>query len=914
MEDRVGQYEILREIGRGGMGVVYLAHDARLDRDVAIKSLPDHLASDPGRLERLEREAKTLASMNHPNLAGIYGVEEQDGARYLVLEYVDGETLADRLDRGPLAVEDAIEFAAQIAAGVEAAHEAGVVHRDLKPANIKINSDGVAKVLDFGLARFDESGSSSGGPDAPTVTTPQSLTMAGAILGTAAYMSPEQARGRRVDKRTDIWSFGVLLYEMLVGANPFVGETVSDSIGAILHKDIDLARIPPATPANVRRVLDRCLVRDKAHRYRDIGDVRLELLQPETDPTRGPSRSGLAVRSIVIPLLLFATVTGAGLAWWLKPSAPSAPLPVVEADIPLPAGKRLAHTFFPGIAISPDGQSLAFCAGQPEKLDGIQEMFFEGQLMIRRLGQPAAVPVSGATGKPWQPTFSPDGSSIAYMSSRSRIARIPVTGGLSTRLVDADGFVWGLSWGDDGRILFGTAKGLRSIADTGGSVASLTTVESNEAVHAFPHVLPSGRGTLFTVFPSSEQPELLTVWVLDGRTGHRRKLIDHASHPQYADGYIVFARQGTLMAVPFDVDSLSLTGDPKPVGIDVVHSLYGPNTLSRNSAAQFAISPTGNLAYAQGSVWPEIPRAVAWVDRKGAATELDLQPRAYGSARVSPDGARSLLTVFYAPKGAIWVNDAERGVTRRAYGGSDLKWGTWGPGEQEITFSNADADGRWFIGWAEIGETRDPNRPGPLVDASVTFAVEWSPDRQHLICILDRQNSGGTDLAAWSESDGWMRITDTPGIYKGWPTLSPDGKWLAYASDESGRMEVYVRPFLRDGPVVQVTDGGATSPLWSRDGTELFYRSGGSSESPEQWAMAVAVSQSGGQLAFGAPKRLFDDSGFIRPNPIRAWDVGPDGRFIMVRESTKDDLRKAMKAFFPDRIRLIQNWTSRLAD
>lgn len=323
MLERVGPFEVLREVGRGGMGVVYLARDTRLDREVAIKALPEHLASDRSRLERFEREAKTLAGLSHPNVAGIHGVEEQGGSRYLVLEYVDGETLADRLDRGPLPVDDAVEYAVQIAAGVEAAHEAGVIHRDLKPANIKITPDGEAKVLDFGLARVEEAGSSTGALDSPTMTQrPQhSPTIEGAILGTAAYMSPEQARGRRVDKRTDIWSFGVLLYEMLVGASPFHGETATDSIGAVLHKDLDVQRLPSETPAHVRRVLDRCLVRDKNLRYRDIGDVRVELLTPSapattTTPAPGRARTLVGVMSVVS-----AICVGLALLMWMRAGA-----------------------------------------------------------------------------------------------------------------------------------------------------------------------------------------------------------------------------------------------------------------------------------------------------------------------------------------------------------------------------------------------------------------------------------------------------------------------------------------------------------------------------------------------------------------------------------------------------------------
>jgi eukaryotic-like serine/threonine-protein kinase len=379
MISQIGPYQITRELGRGGMGVVYLATDTRLNRQVAIKALPAEWASDPLRLDRFQREAKTLASLNHPEVAGIYGVEEHEGAQYLVLEYVEGQTLAEMLDGGPLPVDDVIELAVQIAAGVEAAHEAGVIHRDLKPANIIVTPDGKAKVLDFGLARTDDSSLSSApslSPDSPTITSPaaqHSPTMPGVILGTAAYMSPEQARGRRVDKRTDIWSFGVVLYEMLTGASPFVGETVSDSIGAVLHKDLELDRLPPQTPATVRRVLAQCLERDRNLRFRDIGDLRLQLLRAHEEPIRQaePARS-LPLWLIPVAIVGLVTVPVAG--WMMQPTAqPSPPAvvlpvqPVVQADIALPGDLKLAHSFVPGIAISADGRMLAFAAGEPRR-------------------------------------------------------------------------------------------------------------------------------------------------------------------------------------------------------------------------------------------------------------------------------------------------------------------------------------------------------------------------------------------------------------------------------------------------------------------------------------------------------------------------------------------------------------------
>jgi serine/threonine protein kinase len=362
MIESIGPCTITREIGRGGMGVVYLARDTKLDRDVAIKALPPDMAEDPERLERFEREAKTLAQLNHPNVAGIYGVEDQEGQKYLILEYVEGETLADRLDRGPLPVDEALEICVEIAAGVEAAHDAGIIHRDLKPDNIKIAPDGKVKVLDFGLARTEDViGSGSSISDAQTLTTPHTPTEPGQVLGTAPYMSPEQARGRRLDKRSDIWSFGVLLYECLTGRSPFVGETVSDSIGAILHKDVDLDRLPAGTPPVVRRVLSRCLTRDKTLRYRDIGDVRLDLTLPADG--RGGDAEAAGSRHLTGPglaLALILAVAAGAFAWTLKPRPAPEPRPVVNAEIALPEGERLAHLFRPGLALSPDGRALAY--------------------------------------------------------------------------------------------------------------------------------------------------------------------------------------------------------------------------------------------------------------------------------------------------------------------------------------------------------------------------------------------------------------------------------------------------------------------------------------------------------------------------------------------------------------------------
>jgi hypothetical protein len=934
MIDRIGQYQIVREVGRGGMGVVYLARDTRLDRDVAIKALPVELASDPARLERFEREARTLASLSHPNLAGIHGVEEQDGAKYLILEYVGGETLADMLDRGPLPVDDAVELAVQIAAGVEAAHDAGVIHRDLKPANIIITPDGKAKVLDFGLARTDEGGqSSSGRLDSPTMTSPQpqhSPTIAGAILGTAAYMSPEQARGRRVDKRTDIWSFGVVLYEMLVGASPFHGETASDSIGAVLHKDLDLHLLPPNTPANVRRVLARCLVRDKNLRYRDIGDVRLELLRGD-DPPSEDSAIGRSLTRWVLPAAGLALIAVAAAVWFGKPVPKPAPTPVVQADIALPGDLQLAHSFMPGIAMSADGRTLAFAAGSPDSESRISPVsaYFRGGLYIRRLDEPDAVPVAGAD-EAWQPAFSPDGSRIAYVNRigvgivgrfNGRIETIAVTGGRSIPLTTDAQAIAGLDWTDDGRIIFGTAQGLRSIPEGGGPVTELTGVSDDgaEMGHGFPDALPGGRGVLHTVVYQGRQPSKVAIRVLDSLSGESRELLTNASNARYTRGHLVFARDQTIHAVPFDLETMTLRGEPRPLGMSVIQSIDAPNDGFVNGAAQFALSDAGDLVYAQGSMWPELAATVAWVTRNGEVEFVEVEPRSFVAPRVDAAGRRILLSNFYAPASALWMLDISRGVTsrvRRGVGG----WVAWGPGPDDYTF-NERSDGQERVGWATIGDTAEPFMlEGPTGSVGLSLSG-WSPDGRHLLCVA-REMDKPYDLFVWSKDDGWINLTNTPDVWELWPSFSPDGRWISYISDS----RVHVRPFLRAGPAMQVSSTQSSAPIWSPDGSELYYRSEveepaaatgeGASGTTETryWVMAAAVTYSDSGIDIGRPERLFRADGYASVIPIRSWDMGPDGRFLMSMSSSDESVRSAIDKFFPRRLRLIQNWAGTLGE
>ena len=822
-----------------------------------------------------------------------------------------------------------MELAVQIAAGVEAAHEAGVIHRDLKPANIIVTPDGKAKVLDFGLARTDEGGqSSTGALDSPTMTTPHpqhSPTIEGTILGTAAYMSPEQARGRRVDKRTDIWSFGVVLYEMLTGASPFVGETVTDSIGAVLHKDLDLDRLPAGTPVTVRRVLKRCLERDKNLRFRDIGDVRVELLRVDEEAIResAPARS---LPIWFIPVALVALIAVAAVVWVVKPVPKPPPPPVVQADIALPGDLKLAHSFMPGIAISADGRTLAFAAGDPytEGQFSILSSLFSGDLYIRRLDEPDAVPVAGAEDV-GQPAFSPDGSRVAYVKRddafTGRIETISITGGRATPLTEGSIGITGLDWSDDGRIVFGTVEGLRSIPEAGGPITKLTTFsQGQEFIHAFPDVLPGGDGILYTVPMDSRKPAEMIVRVLDTSSGESRELLTNASNTRYTRGHLIFARDHTIHAVPFDLETMTLSGESRPLGMSVIQSHEAPNGYFINSAAQFAVSESGDLVYAQGSIWPELPLPTAWVNRDGVAEVIKHEPGKFLAPRVDAAGERLLLSSYY--DSSIWIHDIARGVTSRVRreGGSAI---AWGPGPDDLTFHDREGE-LPRIGWVTLGDTAEPFTLDPPPGVDYLFVDGWSPDRRHLLCI-GGDYINNFDMVVWSEGDGWVYLTETPALYEISPTVSPDGRWIAYTEREvTGESRVFVRPFLRDGPAIQVSTTNSVDPLWSPDGAELYYRSlvdapaenlGATrfgSVVTQDWVTAAPVTYSDDGIDIGRPQRLFRADDYARIFPLRSWDIGPDGRFLMAKKASEEHIRAAINAFFPTRVRLIQNWASTL--
>ena len=915
----ISHYKILEKIGEGGMGVVYQATDTRLGREVALKILPEKFVEDRQRMSRFQREAEILASLNHPNISTIYGLEEADGVRALVLELVEGPTLAERIADGPIPVEETLRIALEITQALEVAHEKGIIHRDLKPANVKITPEGTVKVLDFGLAKALETEVLERElANSPTLT--HEATQEGILLGTAAYMSPEQARGRSVDRRTDIWSFGLVLLEMLIGKRIYAGKSFTETIAAVIHQDLSLEGLPKDTPWRIRELLERCLRKDPRMRLQHMGDARIELSQELSDPDSGLPVETTKRRIATLPMVGIAVAIAlvvASVTWLAKPAREAVPLPVVHAEIVLAEGDRLAHF----LAISPDGQTLAFHAG-PEP-DGEPAMVKTREIMLRRLDQPREMPIAGTQGWGRYPTFSPDGASIAY-ATRDGLYRVPATGGQPTKLCEnrftEDGRLrppFGLTWGEDdtiiigdGTFIIGRHNGLQRVAASGGPVETITEVDSDarELSHRLPHFLPGSRAVLFTVHRYEHflaAPGAWSVWALRLETGERTLVVEHASDARYANGQIVFVREGSLLTAPFDPDRLEMTGDPRIVLEGVQHWVYTQNTGTETGGGQFALSPTGTLAYVPGSVYPEQKTTVVSVDREGNETAIGVEPRSYGSLRGSPDGRQLLLSVNYAPTSAVWIHDMERGVSRRQRADGYGLYAAWGPGPGWITYDRTSDDGERRllskpIGGSLADETEIAYPEGPII-----WMGEWSPDGKHLAGL----GGGGMDLWTYTVGEGWTPLTETDNVREGWPAFSPDGRWLAYGSNESGAsMEVYVRPFPGAGPTVQVSRSGGIAPVWSRDGTELFFRSVAESQ---RWIMAAPVSSIDGRLDIGRPVRLFEDI-YIFTTPVRRWDILADGKFAFSKRRDAEQRREELRALQPDRIRIVQNWASQL--
>ena len=682
---RLGTYEILAPIGAGGMGEVYRARDAKLGREVAIKVLPGQFSKDRERLARFEREARLLASLNHPNIATLHGFEESNDIRFLVMELVKGETLGERLARGPIPLDEALPLFEQIASGLHAAHEKGVIHRDLKPANIKITPDGVPKILDFGLAKAALAGEVS--EESPTVT--RQGTEAGIILGTAAYMSPEQARGKSLDKRTDVWSFGCVFYEALTGRTVFLGETVSDTIAKILEREPDWRTLPTRTPVLVRSLLRRCLAKDPARRLHDMADARIEIEEASSPAEATPSQA----TSRRNPLIAMGALTVAAMVaalWALTRSSAPEPKAVTRTVINLPEARHLALEGTTAVALSPDGRYVAYFARNEERTE----------LYLRALDELEAKRIDGSESG-LMPFFSPDSQWLGF-DAGGAMMKVSVSGGAPVRLFEGSADR-GASWSERGVVLSpGGSAGLELVTIDGGGMEPLTTLDRdrNEKSHRFPDVLPGGRAVLFAIGTTEiESKDEGSIAVLDLETGEQRVVLKGGMSARYSpSGHVVYARAGSLFAIPFDVDRLEVTGAPIAVVDGVSMSVAAGN-------AEFGLSRDRALLYAPGGI-EGVDRQIVWVDREGRSEPLIETTRAYAGLGFSPDG-RFLAVWIVGANDSVWVHDMARGILTRVAHGSDNEGNVWTPQGDRLTF-NSNRNGKYNLFW----QTRRRERAG----------------------------------------------------------------------------------------------------------------------------------------------------------------------------------------------------------
>ena len=888
---KLGTYEIVGALGEGGMGAVYRATDVRLKRDVAIKILPEAFTQDAERLARFEREAVTLAQLHHPHIASIFGLEESGGLRALVMELVPGPTLADRLRSGPLPVEEAVAIARQIAEALEEAHEKGIVHRDLKPDNVKAPVDGPVKVLDFGLAKvLDRAPSDASGSDpsrsptllhSPTVTSVQG-TQLGMILGTAAYMAPEQARGGVIDRRADIWAFGVVLYEMLTGKSLFLSDTVSDTLAGVLKTEIDFAGLPAETPAAVRHLLRRCLERNPKNRLRDIGDARIILEEaahaPETVPAQTSGSSGPTwTRLLPWAVALVAVAVAVGLGVTRRALPPPASRALSTFGILVPQDTFLPRTDRPLLDLSPDGRTVLFVA------EGKARM----AVFRRTLDHLEATSVPGTEGAE-EPRLSPDGRWIAFFADGS-LRKVPVEGGTPVVLAEARA-PRGLSWAPDGSLVYSPLYngGLMRIPATGGAPVVITTLEADrhERSHRWPQVLPDGKTVLFTVGDLSSPGDYdgAKIDAVNLETGKRTTVLQGARTARYTPaGYLLYQHQERLLAVPFDPVALKTTGAPF-----TVHERVGGDSSS--GAAFFDVSDAGLLLLAPRDAIPS-ERVLVLVDRQGKETELAVTPAAFNFPRVSPDG-RTLAVCIGTGASAdddIYLIDLASAHMQRLTFNQGHGHPLWTPDGKWIVYTKGRSGD---VGYAK--KAADGSGGEILIKAqdSLGFADAWLPGGTRMLTTDASQSIDIKVVEADHTTITPLFASGTASEYA--PSISPDGRYVAYTSTESGTDEVYVETLPPGGGRWQISSGGGSDPVWSRDGREMYFVSGDSMMAVDVEAAAVFRS--------GAPRVLFAGPYDVRTPPSRNFDVAGDGRFVMVK-------RKFLQGS-PRQLVLLDGWSS----
>jgi serine/threonine protein kinase/Tol biopolymer transport system component len=886
----ISHYRVVEKIGAGGMGEVYLADDLSLDRRVALKFLPELFAGDAERMARFEREAKLLASLNHPNIAAIYGLEQAEGKRFIAMEFAEGETLADRIKKGPIPVEESLKLALQIAEALEAAHERGVIHRDLKPANIKVTPEGKVKVLDFGLAK-----AFAGDPEDVNLSNSPTLSVAatqqGMILGTAAYMSPEQAKGKTVDKRSDIWAFGAVLFEMLTGKPAFPGEEISEILASVIKGDSNLNLLPPNIHPRVREAITRCLQKDLSKRYYDVADGRYEIEQVLADPggvllqTIAGTEPRPKTRTIlpwVAAVAITAIVAGA-IAWVLKPTPQPEPRRVMRFDYELPDDQQLGDVTERAIAISPDGSQFVYKT--------------EKGLYLRSMTDLNARLISGTGEHPQKPFFSPDGQWIGYVSGvDNKLKKIPINGGEPVTLAN-DNSTGFFSWGADHTIVWATGTGqtIMRVSEKRGNPELLAKTEGVSIIA--PQILPGGKNVMYSKVLAS--PRKVVVQSLESRT--RKELLIGDTAQYLPSGHLVYAVDNDLFAVPFDPVRLEKKGDSVPVVEGVFRA---------SGAPQYAVSDSGTLVYMPGGL-VSMQLILVWVDRQGKEEPIEAPHNYYSNPRLSPDGTRIAVTVL-SPEGKqeICIYDLKHGILTPlvsqifTVSASRELTPLWSPDGKRIVFSvNREGIQGIYSKSADGAGTEDliGSVPDMIISASA-----WLGDGKQLIIMGRDRNASlsfNNDIGILSlQGDRKWRPLLQEKYNELQPQISPNGRWIAYVSQESGSYEIFVRSF----PEVHagrwhISPKGGHSPLWSRDGRELFYRSG-------DQVMAVAVNTEH-SFSFEKPKALFQDHYLSLASFPNSWDISLDGkRFLMIKGAGSN----ASDSGGPRRINIVLNWIEEL--
>ena len=892
--DRLGHYDVTALIGEGGMGQVYQATDTKLKRQVALKILPEAFAADPERLARFQREAEVLASLNHPNIGHIYGLEEADDIRALVLELVEGPTLADRIKRGPIPLDEALPIAKQIAEALEAAHEKGIIHRDLKPANIKVRDDGTVKVLDFGLAKaFQPDASDPSLSQSPTISLTAAATQMGMVIGTAAYMAPEQAKGKVIDKRVDVWAFGVVLFEMLTGRKPFTGDDVSTTLARVIEREPDWDALPSNLSPVLATYLRRCLEKEPKQRVHDIADVRLAMegaFETTVDSVSAESAASTSAGArrpsplqLVVPTAVAGLVVGVLGTWWaMRPALPeSQPATRLEAKLAgLGANERARQA-----VLSPDGAHLVYSTLDSNGLYVRALDQLEGTLLV--LGR-----ADGAF-------FSPDGQWVGFFTE-TELRKVPVAGGAAQTVAPASLGTSG-SWGPDETIIFGAAGGggLFRVSANGGELEALTQLEEGEVFHAWPQLLPDGHAVLFTSGNSTSNFDGARIEVLDLEKRERMVVQEGSAFGRYVPtGHLVYVVDDTLFAIPFDMAALEVVGSAIPVLSGIVEPIVRAG--AQFSGGQFSVASPGTLAYL-ADFGGESAYPVVWVDRQGNRTPLWEEPGEYGDPHLSPDGTRLALIANRDGNTDIWVYDIERKVPRRlttdAARDDDL---VWSPDGQYLAFDSARDQSRslYRVRADGSGEVEQ------LIECdSECWPESWSADGRFLafaketpgdIWVLPLDGDREPEPFATTDADELMAA------------FAPNGRWIAYASDESGQWEVHVRPYPPAPGEWPISSNGGRQPRWSADGRELFYRTDSS-------IMVVAVEADADVFNYGPAEELFTGAFqgegvgvLVDGEPYSDYDVAADGQHFVMFPRGEDDQAGN------DHITLVFNWFEEL--